>query len=340
MWFNCDALGIALSVLTWALLAFTDWVIIQHVLVAWFWTSRPRISAVPLSDVGAVLLFLYQLLLGLSWISHLRAMTTDPGTIADSSPPSSMQHPRACKLCQGRWKPPRAHHCKTCRRCIFRMDHHCPWINNCVGLANQKLFILFLGYTALSALLTLVLLAGSAGYWLWSQKSWSDAAPPGSISLICSGMVAVECLAAVIFVGDFLQEQIESIQMNSTLVETYQRTHGARQDFWEHFRAVFGRRWWEWPFPYPSAPLPNYTEEAFPDEGLIDSGFEDLSLYDDDSTSLGIAGEESEEVSAPDRQAKLDALSAALPGNRDGQSAPRQRHRYEAPPQSASEMQD
>lgn len=30
------------------------------------------------------------------------------------------------------------------------MDHHCPWINNCVGLYTQKVFLLFNGYGIIS----------------------------------------------------------------------------------------------------------------------------------------------------------------------------------------------
>lgn len=53
---------------------------------------------------------------------------------------------RYCEKCN-LIKPDRCHHCSICGVCVLRMDHHCPWINNCVSFTNYKFFVLFLGYT-------------------------------------------------------------------------------------------------------------------------------------------------------------------------------------------------
>ena len=42
------------------------------------------------------------------------------------------------------YKPSRSYHCDVCNTCITQYDHHCPWINNCVGKLNFGRFIMFI----------------------------------------------------------------------------------------------------------------------------------------------------------------------------------------------------
>jgi hypothetical protein len=69
---------------------------------------------------------------------------------------SSSSSPRLCKKCHSS-KPERCHHCSICNRCIMRMDHHCPWLNNCVGLNNYRFFLSFLFFVVIGTLLLVYL---------------------------------------------------------------------------------------------------------------------------------------------------------------------------------------
>ncbi|OAX83261.1 hypothetical protein ACJ72_02382 [Emergomyces africanus] len=48
-----------------------------------------------------------------------------------------------CVYCMIR-KPLRSKHCRRCKRCVSKHDHHCPWIDNCVGANNLRHFILYI----------------------------------------------------------------------------------------------------------------------------------------------------------------------------------------------------
>ncbi|KAF7182952.1 hypothetical protein CNMCM7691_002696 [Aspergillus felis] len=66
------------------------------------------------------------------WVCYYRSCTVDPGRIPKDWVPSNLKQlekdcaggrQRWCRRCEA-FKPPRAHHCKTCQRCIPKMDHH------------------------------------------------------------------------------------------------------------------------------------------------------------------------------------------------------------------------
>ena len=53
-------------------------------------------------------------------------------------------------------------HCSECDCCRVALDHHCPFVNNCVGRGNRRVFVMFCGSAGFTAL-------GSWGAALFAQ---------------------------------------------------------------------------------------------------------------------------------------------------------------------------
>ncbi|EQL36969.1 hypothetical protein BDFG_01598 [Blastomyces dermatitidis ATCC 26199] len=162
---------------------------------------------------------------------------------------------RYCKKCLC-VKPDRTHHCSSCKRCVLKMDHHCPWLATCVGFRNYKAFLLFLIYTCLFCW---VCFAVSAT-WVWTEilnnSRYIDSFGPVTnillaviagviglvlsaftawhISLAARGMTTIECLEKTRYLAPIRksfdrqrQERASAVNghMKHTLGHTFQ-TYG------------------------------------------------------------------------------------------------------------------
>ncbi|XP_068612097.1 zf-DHHC domain-containing protein [Brachionichthys hirsutus] len=220
--------GVICLFLTYFSVFYADYVVIQYVLIPAYSDSVWR----PLHGSA------FNLILLLLLACHAKAVFSDPGVVplpeaaidfSDLRSPSSRMNERACdgwSVCSRceTYRPPRAHHCRVCQRCVRRMDHHCPWINNCVGELNQKYFIQFLFYTGMASLYSLVLVVSA---WVWrirnerESDAEEDAEETPSKHLIVAHYIIllVESVLFGVFVTVIFYDQLVSIVTDETPIE-------------------------------------------------------------------------------------------------------------------------
>ncbi|EXJ62291.1 hypothetical protein A1O7_02724 [Cladophialophora yegresii CBS 114405] len=121
--------------------------------------------------------------------------------------------PPFCSTCYN-YKPDRAHHCRELGRCVFKMDHFCPWVGGIISETSFKFFIQFTGWAALFCLHTLVVMAyyfarrrGEEGHFL--NVHWL-------LTLIFAGLF-------FIFSAGMCGSSLQFAVLNSTTIENFTR---------------------------------------------------------------------------------------------------------------------
>ncbi|XP_077347702.1 palmitoyltransferase ZDHHC3 isoform X1 [Lithobates pipiens] len=238
VWFIKDGCGIACAVVTWFLVFYAEFVVIFVMLLP----SKDIIY----STINGII---FNILAFLALASHLRAMITDPGTVPKGNAtkefieslqlkPGQVVYkcPKCCSI-----KPDRAHHCSVCKRCIRKMDHHCPWVNNCVGENNQKFFVLFTMYISLISLHALIMVGFHFLYCF--EEDWtkcSSFSPPTTVILLI--LLCFEGLLFLIFTAVMFGTQVHSICTDETGIEKLKNETPSweKASSWEGLKQAFG----------------------------------------------------------------------------------------------------
>uniref|UniRef100_A0A1I8J1Q9 Palmitoyltransferase n=1 Tax=Macrostomum lignano TaxID=282301 RepID=A0A1I8J1Q9_9PLAT len=277
-WIVRDGLGLVCLCLAWLVMLYAELITLCVILA-------PAPSAT-FRLLGGIC---FHILMGLALTAHLRAAFSDPGAV----PLGSANHENLLRLGpmpDGRdrvvyrcarcdcVKPDRTHHCSVCGRCIRRMDHHCPWINNCVGLRNQKFFVLFTAYISLVSWFTVYLCLHYFAICLRSEWDACSGGPSPAMSTMLLLILIVLSLLFGIFTAVMAGSQISAILTNTTGIERIKGEQRTAQGLScsDRLARVFGQpASWRW-----LSPLHRPHLRAEDDELLspANDGFEKPSL--------------------------------------------------------------
>ena len=227
-------IGVCLACITYIFLVFISSVVYSTY-------SLADISSTTIFKFFAVLYFAIAFLAGLS---HFICMFKSPGYLI----PAKYSSKDSCPKCLAS-KVLGTHHCSRCQKCVLKMDHHCYWVNTCVGMYNQKIYILFLVYIAL--------FCSSSAVLITAQKVYCEIYFTGGYCAVENGIIWKEyckMIALIIslffcaFVVYLLFEQYESISINVSKIDRLKGVGGEADNcFWRNLEVVFGGKasiWW------------------------------------------------------------------------------------------------
>ncbi|CRG93051.1 palmitoyltransferase, putative [Plasmodium gallinaceum] len=157
---------------------------------------------------------------------------------------------RYCKWCC-KFKPDRTHHCRVCKTCILKMDHHCPWIYNCVGWNNHKYFMLSLIYCCITSIFVSITMFNSVKDAIKNVKT-----PFSEMFLLLFGETLNSFLALIITCFLFFHIWL-MINAMTTIEFCEKQTNYQNQSYskyynkglWGNFKDVFGDSPFLWFLP-------------------------------------------------------------------------------------------
>jgi palmitoyltransferase len=180
---------------------------------------------------------------------------------------------RYCEMCKKK-QPPKSFHCRTCNVCILRRDHHCLFFSRCIGLYNQRYYMMYLTHINVSLIystyydyLFVSSMFDSYDFIISLYKVFNP-----MLSLITSDPVGVRELYVLFFVFNCIfivwasgvfWFHVKNIMRGITAYELKTAADADLSKWRENVLSIVGEKWyWAIVWPFADSPLPDISDNV------------------------------------------------------------------------------